>query len=595
MDKFIEASKIKHGDKYDYSKVDYKNNLTEVTITCLSCNSSFNQLPKVHKRGGGCTDCSKKLNGLSRRGDTKSFIDKATSIHKDKYDYSKVVYIKANEKVIIVCKTHGDFKITPNSHLDGAGCRKCSTIKNTDKLRKTKEQFIEEAIIKHTYKFDYSKVVYVNYHSKIIIICKDHGVFQQTPGKHLSGIGCVKCANASRAKNKTKTTLQFIEEATSIHGNTFDYSKTIYEKCDENIIIICKKHGEFQQTPGKHLVSKICCHLCLLNEIGKWNSSNTNTFIEASNKIHGDKYDYSKVNYIKAIEKVIIVCKTHGDFDITPNSHLNGSGCYHCGKISMKQKQTLTKEEFIKKSIEVHGNIYDYSKVDYVNNCTVVIIICKKHSVFEQTPQGHLSGRGCIKCSCKYQYTTEEWIIMAKKVHDDKYDYSKCKYISGNVNLTIICKTHGDFEQLPRVHLRPADCFRCSHKSFSKKQIQWLEIISKMKGINIQHALNENEYKIPNTTFKSDGYCKETNTLYEFHGDFWHGNPKIYSGEKINPKNKKTFGELYQSTMIREQKLKSLGYNLVVMWEYDWNKINKYVRFLQRIFRTHILMSKYKE
>ena len=105
---------------------------------------------------------------------------------------------------------------------------------------------------------------------------------------------------------------------------------------------------------------------------------------------------------------------------------------------------------------------------------------------------------------------------------------------------------------------------------YSIKAIQWLEEIMKEEQIFIQHAGNVGEYSIPGTRFKVDGYCKETNTCYEFHGVYWHGHPSKFSPTDINPVNKKTYGELYQKTLERDQKIRDLGYNLVVMWEHEW-------------------------
>ena len=581
-EQFIIEAKEKHGDKYDYSKVEYENNLKEVIIICKE-HGEFLQLPKTHKRGNGCKDCGREKTINGKKSNKNDFIKKAKEIHGDKYDYSKVEYIKANEKVVIICKEHGEFQQTPNSHLYGAGCKKCSTEINSDKQRKTLEEFIIEACEKHGDNYDYSKVDYINYNTIVLIICKEHGEFQQTPNNHLSGKKCYKCSILSRIEKRTKTTDKFIKEAKEKHGDKFDYSKTNYNNCNEQIIIICKEHGEFQQTPISHLNGSICCQKCVLNNIGKWNNSNSNEFIEKSNVIHNNKYDYSKVEYINANKKVVLVCKIHGDFEITPNSHLNGSGCYYCGKLNMAQKQSLSKEEFVQKSIDIHGNIYDYSKVEYVNNHSKILIICKNHGDFVQTPQGHLSGRGCIKCVNKYCYTTDEWIHMAKNIHGDIYDYSKTKYISAKNNVIITCKTHGDFEQQPTVHLRPTGCSRCNPKKFSKTQIEWLNFISILQKISIQHAMNGIEFTIPSTRYKTDGYCKENNTIYEFHGDLWHGNPKIFNSNGTSFFGVK-YGELYQNTLQREQLIRDLGYNLVVMWEHDWKTINKSIKILQRKF-----------
>jgi len=127
-------------------------------------------------------------------------------------------------------------------------------------------------------------------------------------------------------------------------------------------------------------------------------------------------------------------------------------------------------------------------------------------------------------------------------------------------------------------------CPICSPK-YSKTQIQWLNFISSYNQIQIQHAENEGEYIIPSTKYSADGYCQQTNTIYEFHGDFWHGNPKKFNPTDMNTIINKTYGELYQKTIKREQEIRDMGFNLITMWESDWNKIIKSVRTIQQIFR----------
>lgn len=112
-------------------------------------------------------------------------------------------------------------------------------------------------------------------------------------------------------------------------------------------------------------------------------------------------------------------------------------------------------------------------------------------------------------------------------------------------------------------------------------QIRWLNFLQKYDGVYIEHAENDGEFPIPGTRFKADGYCRETNTIYEFHGDLWHGNPVIYSAEEVSYFGK-TYGELYQKTVDKETKIKELGFKLVVIWENEWNRINRIVRVLQR-------------
>ena len=182
----------------------------------------------------------------------------------------------------------------------------------------------------------------------------------------------------------------------------------------------------------------------------------TQEFIERARKVHGNKYDYSKVNYINNSTKVCIICPKHGEFWMSPSAHIDGKqGCKYC---SGKQ---LTKEIFIEKAKIVHGNKYDYSKVEYINNRTKVCIICPIHGEFWQTPGRHLLGQNCPKCTNEYSPTTDEWIDKAKKVHGDKYDYSKTVYVNAATKVCITCPRHGDFWIFPNNHLKGNGCPSC--------------------------------------------------------------------------------------------------------------------------------------
>ena len=110
---------------------------------------------------------------------------------------------------------------------------------------------------------------------------------------------------------------------------------------------------------------------------------------------------------------------------------------------------------------------------------------------------------------------------------------------------------------------------------YSYKAIKWLDNISIKYNIFIQHAKNIGEYLIPNTRFKADGYCKETNTIYEFYGDIYHGNPNFFTPNDLcHPFSKSiTAGDLYKKTMDRENVIKELGYNIISIWETDWDNM----------------------
>ena len=571
---FIKNADKIHEHKYDYSKTVYVKAIEKVIIVCKK-HGEFLQSPNNHLQGNGCRMC---VDRTQRRSNTNAFILKANNVHDDKYDYSKVEYINSNTKITIVCRIHGEFLQAPKNHLLRKGCSKCAGCYSYDT-----EEFILRANNVHNDKYDYSKVEYINSKTNITIICKVHGEFLQTPSGHLGGCGCILCVD--RGGTQRYDLHKFTEKAKETHEDKYDYSKVVYVNSQTKILIICKIHGEFLQTPNSHVSGAGCIKCAGVNKCS------TTEFKEKAIQKHGEKYDYSMVNYIDCKNKVIIVCKEHGQFSQTPDSHVSGRGCRECQAQILSDIHTYTKDKFIEIARSIHGDKYDYSKVDYVNSQTKVIIICREHGEFLQTGAGHIGGGGCRTCgiessALKKRYTNEEFIEKATRIHGDKYDYSKVEYVKACYDVVIICKKHGPFLQKPSNHFDGSGCQKC-YNNYSKSQIIWLNFMSQYYNINIQHAENEGEYMIPNKNYKADGYCIDTNTIYEYHGDYWHGNPKIYKEEDMNPTNGKTFGELYKNTLQKEKLIQELGYNLVVIWEYDWLKLNISIRTLQRKFRKY--------
>ena len=415
------------------------------------------------------------------------------------------------------------------------------------------QEFINRSNIIHNNKYDYSLVNYVHSKKKVKIICNIHGMFEQIPNIHLSGHGCNSCG-----ENTKKITLEdFIIRSNKIHNFKYDYSKSIYVNARTKIKIICPVHGMFKQLPSTHM-SGNGCKSCGDMKI------DTETFINRSYKIHGDKYDYSLTKYNGSYEYVSIICKKHGLFQQKAAYHLSGSGCHRCAGYNKNTKI------FIQEAMEVHGNKYDYSLVSYECSLKDVSIICKKHGLFKQKPSCHLLGNGCNKCKIdNIKSTKVDFIKKANIIHGNKYDYSKVDYVNSKIPVSIICLQHGIFLQKPNAHLNGNNCPKCMQSGYSKKAIDWLKDISNKEGIQIQHAGNIGEYSIPSTNYKSDGYCKETNTIYEYYGDIWHGNPLVFStNEHCHPYDKTlTAGMLYENTINREEKIRSLGYNLITTWE----------------------------
>lgn len=190
----------------------------------------------------------------------------------------------------------------------------------------------------------------------------------------------------------------FIKRAREVHGDKYDYSKTIYVKAKEPVIIICPKHGEFPQRPQDHVLKACGCPKCKGDKVIEVHSYTKEKFLELAKNKHGNKYDYSQMNYIDYVTNITIICPIHGEFKQLPRNHINGTGCPKCGREQANKKETLTREQFIEKASKVHFNKYDYSKVNYVNNTTDIEIICPIHGSFKQSPANHTQGSGCSKC-----------------------------------------------------------------------------------------------------------------------------------------------------------------------------------------------------
>ncbi len=537
LSKFINESKAVHGSKYDYSKSVYNGCKEKIKIIC-PIHGEFEQIAGSHLEGSGCKSCF-----IQRETKTKGdFIKQANALHNNKYNYSFVDYKNSYTEVIIVCPVHGDFKQKPSGHLSGKGCLMCSVKKQT----KTNEQFIEQVSPIHKNKYDYSLVDYKCSKTKIKIICKTHGEFEQTPGSHLRGQGCPKCASTGMKK----TTKGFIKEAKLIHGDKYDYSMVDYKNRVVKIKIICKIHGKFEQSPAGHL-SGFGCFKCYGNK-----PMTTEEFINKAKLIHGDKYKYTFSVYKNSYTKIKIICSVHGLFEQSPRTHLGGGGCSKCAN------KVKSNEGFKNDAQKIHGNKYDYSLIDYKDWRTKVKIICREHGVFEQNAYSHCCGHGCPKCSNNQKPNLVELLKTAAHIHKNKYDYSKAVYLSAKAKIKIICKIHGEFEQNAYSHCRGQGCPRCAKNSNSSKiSSRWIE---KLKIPTIQ---KEFVIKINGKRYCVDGYDPETNTIYEFYGNIWHGNPLLFGVEERNPFNNIRYKDLYEKTLEREIELRKRGYRLITIWE----------------------------
>ena len=240
-------------------------------------------------------------------------------------------------------------------------------------------------------------------------------------------------------------------------------------------------------------------------------------FVKKAKEIHGNKYNYSKVEYVNSKTKVCIICPEHGEFWQQPYIHLKKSGCLECyNKYKRGKRRQHNTEWFINKSREIHGEKYDYSKVEYKNINTKVCIICPIHGEFWQTPALHIwSKNGCDKCSGTYKLTNEEFIKKAREIHGDKYDYSNVEYGKDNKEkICIICPIHGEFWQKPNGHLNGHGCPKCKSSHLETE----LRIFLEKNEIKYEEQKSFDWLKFRHKQFL-DFYLPEYNIAIECQGE----------------------------------------------------------------------------
>jgi hypothetical protein len=358
---------------------------------------------------------------MSGRLTPSRFIQKAKEIHGDTYDYSKIVYVHSQEKIPIICKIHGEFQQRPQKHLMGQGCPLCRFEKTASKERLTKDEFIDRAVKIHGQKYDYSKVEYINNHTKVLIICPEHGAFEMLPSNHTHGTKPQGCPECGGRRHWTKES--FIKEAIKVHKNKYSYYKVRYDSPTKLVTIICPIHGDFSQKPSKHLAGQ-GCPVCAGTK-----KKSTEEFIELAKKIHGEKYIYDEVVYETTLKKVKIICPEHGIFEMSPANHIYGKkpqGCPRCSG-----KKIFDTKDFISYATEIHEGLYSYDLTKYIDSKTPVRIICPYHGEFLQKPSVHLLGCGCSRCRSPRGENRIQTLLKKMNIpHENQYSFSDCKYIN---------------------------------------------------------------------------------------------------------------------------------------------------------------------
>ncbi|HSE99910.1 MAG TPA: hypothetical protein VLA48_03355 [Nitrososphaeraceae archaeon] len=262
-EEFKEKAIMVHGNTFDYSMVEYVNSQTKVKILCER-HGMFEQVPNNHINGQGCLKCGHEKVAILNRNTKEQFIKKAENTYNGYFDYSESDYVDSTTKITIICRRHGKFFQTPDGHLAGNGCKKCVSEKPST-LRSNTEDFITKSNILHNNTYTYPKTEYIKNNVKVSIFCGSHGEFFQTPNAHLGGRGCKECSKIKRYGDIEKNTTDFIKDSNKIHGGMYSYPDTLYVNLQKKVKIFCEIHGNFLQSPSKHLKGQGCRECSLIN------------------------------------------------------------------------------------------------------------------------------------------------------------------------------------------------------------------------------------------------------------------------------------------------------------------------------------------
>lgn len=385
----------------------------------------------------------------------------------------------------------------------------------------TTEDWIARFRDRHGDRYDYSKVETKGNLDPVIIVCSIHGEFKKTPYAH--GTEAKPCDGCVKDAVIVKCGKDFLVRFQAKHGTKFDYYKVVFKGATKPITIVCPVHGEFSVTPINHLRSESGCRKCgHIEKVGVVPVKSRLTPIERFIKRHGDKYDYSLVEYRGQFDRVTVICPDHGRFTVSPVQHWKGSGCKECNT------KSITHDECIRRFREQHGNKFDYSKTKYVSPTQAVIVICPTHGDFSVQPVNHWKTQvGCGDCArdIQKQRTAESVISRFIAVHGDAYAYDNFEYDHMHSLSQITCKKHGDFPMSAANHLSDHGCPSCWQNTKSKPESAWGNAIANLSGWNLEQAV-----KVDGVTSVIDFVVKDSpfgSLAIEYDGHYWHSGPEM--------------------------------------------------------------------
>lgn len=408
-------------------------------------------------------------------------------------DLSKVKYFSSKDKITIICPKHGEYYMQANNYLNGQRCPKCKYEKFSERMKKykTNEDFIKDVKMVHGDKYDLSKVDYVNNRKNILIGYKNKWYYI-SPNNLLKGHEPKEIAMKESGLKKRMTTEEFIEKAKKVHGDRYDYSKSVYVDSHTPLCIILheidpvtdKEYGEFWQTPNHHLHGYGHPKLS-----GRGYSKEE--IIYFFNKIHNNKYDYSKIVY-PSTDKQTIICPIHGEFLQSLYKHRRGEGCPKCGGTLKK-----TNEEFIQELKDIYHDKYDLSKINYTNSDTKVTLICSKHGEYDYLPSQLLRGSGCKFCKCSISENKIEQLLYKNEIDFiPQCNCLKLKWLGKQSLDFFLPKYNIGIECQGCQHFRPIKAFR-GNETFMEVLRRDEEKRQKCKENGLRLIYYTNEHTIP--------------------------------------------------------------------------------------------------
>lgn len=364
----------------------------------------------------------------------------------------------------------------------------------------------------------------------------------------------------------------FIEKATKKHEGKYSYQSVEYINTYTPVTIHCKKHGEFLQRPDSHMAGQ-GCRTCQSEGM----SLTYGEFLSKAKLRHGNRYDYSQTTYLASKLKVKIICRLHGEFTQTPDSHLRGAGCRVCYLTKKGLDRRLTTNTFIEKARLVHGNFYNYDAAIYFKSTSKVVIGCPRHGNWLQVPASHLGGSGCPNCgieasaaSCRR--TNSEFVELAVSVHGQRYTYDRVEYVNSNTKVTVGCKTHGHWGVIANDHIAGRGCPRCSR---SKGEEYLSRLFTELGVVNID------QFKLPelNVRYRYDFYLPEHNVLIEYQGGQHYRAIEFFGGEE-------GFRKTLERDAIKKHLAKETGRKLVYLSYLDMAEARgRYPKFRAIVLR----------